>query len=138
MSLLHFFQRRLLRRPAAATPLLPRLKARVPGDGAPGLLDSEEEEVRLGERWAAELHAFGVREPLGVSRRAAAIVSAALRKSGAELGEALEGLSPWELPALLEALDRREGLARKSLAAAARERIGTAATWEAMAAAVGM
>lgn len=117
MGLLDFLLRRDLRRGARAPSLLRRLAERE-GGGA-RISGAADEERALGERLAAELHAYGTREPPGLGRRGAAIASAARRRRADELAEALAGLQPWELPALLEALRRRPDVDLRALAATA-------------------
>lgn len=126
MGLLDFLRRRSPRtRGGGGTPVLDGLRARLPRDGAPGLLPppdpaDAEAERRIAERFAAELHAWGPQAPAGLSRRAAAIADAVGRRRVDELAEALEDLPPWELPSLLEALDARADLDRAGAASLAR------------------
>lgn len=143
MALLDFLLRRARPPSRGAAPVLHQLRQRIPSDGAPGLLPSSvpevvAAEVRLGERFAAELHAWGAREPLGLGRRAAAIADAARRRRTGELAEALDGVAPWELPALLEALEERKDLDRNALLATARTLAGEATTLEQLAGALGL
>ncbi len=143
MSLLDFLQRRVQRRASREAALLARLGARIPVDGAPGLLPpgdpaEADAERHMGERFAAELHAYGAREPIGLARRLAAVASAARRRKEGELAEALEGLHPWELPALLEALRARTDPPREALVATARTLAGRTGDWEVLAAALGL
>lgn len=143
MSLFDFLKRRVLPRSSATLPLLASIDARIPADGAPGLLPladpaQAEAERRLGERFAAELHAYGAHEPAGLARRAAAVASAASRRKPRELEEALSGLSPWELPSFLEGLGARKDLQKRALAETARKLIPLATGPEVLAAAVAM
>lgn len=143
MSLLDFLLRRSRRRPAAGPPLLPRLAARLPPDGGPGLLPAADDgearaERQLGERFVAELHAWGAREPLGLGRRATAVASALGRRRPDELEEALEGLDPWHVPALLEILDSRSDLPLRHLRPTARATAERAADLRVLAAAIGL
>lgn len=121
----------LLRRRVSGSPrapaLLSRIEARLPPDGGAGLLPAAdpveaEEEKRLGDRFAAEMHLLGRREDrlFATARRLAAIASAARRRDPEELREAVEGVAPWELPDLLEALARRGDVSGPALAEAGR------------------
>ncbi len=143
MGLLDFLRSRVAQRRPRAAGLLAGLRARVPGGSAAGLLPppseaAAEAERRLGDRFAAELHAYGAREPAGLGRRIAALLAAAARKRPDELEEALGGLQPWELPALLESLEARGDLPRSALVATARLLAERTGSWEVLAAAIGL
>lgn len=144
MSILDFLRRRRGPTAHAGPPLLPRLEARLPPDGGPGLLPPEDleeaaVEKRLGDRWAAELHLLGRgAAPIGASRRLAAIAWAARRRDVDELGEAVDGLAPWDLPDLMEALLARTDVPVKPLAETARGLAARASDYPALAAAVAL
>jgi len=128
-------------RPAAPR-LLARIEARLPPGGGPGLLpaDAEDaaEETRLGDRFAAQLHLLGRREDrfFAGARRLSAIASAARRADPEELREAVEGVAPWELPDLVEALAGRRDVAAPLLAETARRLIASAGDYPTLAAAI--
>ncbi len=146
MAVLDFLLRRRSSPKAPdAEPLLHRLTARVPRDGAPGLLPSgdpavDEEERQLAQRNAAELHLLrrGSSLWLGQSRRLAAIASSARRRDPDELREAVAGVEPWELPSLLEALAQRRDLPPSRLAEVARIAASRAADFRGLAAALAL
>ncbi|HWV38485.1 MAG TPA: hypothetical protein VN033_08400 [Vulgatibacter sp.] len=143
MSLWDYLLRRTSSGSPRVPPLLSRIEARLPPDGGPGLLPAEDpeaaaEERRLGERFAAELHLIGRREDrfLATARRLAAIASAARRRDPEELHEAVEGVAPWELPDLLEALSRRGDVSHPLLAETGRRLAARASDPATLAAAI--
>lgn len=137
---------RLPRRRASPKPSqLDRLAARLPPEGAAGLLpasddDEAERERSLGERWAIETHRHSRAgaAPFTRSRRLAAIASSARRRAPDELAEALQGLLPWELPALLDELGTRSDLSPAGLVKTARALAKRASDLPTLAGAIGV
>ncbi|HEY0840926.1 MAG TPA: hypothetical protein VGD74_12120, partial [Vulgatibacter sp.] len=144
MSIWDFLRRKAGPSESHGPPLLPRVAARLPPGGGPGLVppsDPEEAAVekRLGDRWAAERHLLGRRpQALGEGRRLAAIAWAARRRDVDELREAVDGLAPWDLPDLLEALSARRDVPAAALAETARAFAARASDYPTLAAALAL
>lgn len=107
------------------TPLLERLRERLPPGGAPGLLPTEDAAAEAAEaqRIVRELHGHAG-PPLGLglsaARRAEAVAHAGRRRRPAELAEALRGLGHVDTVALLERAIARPDLPRAPTAETAR------------------